>query len=173
MKKIVLTGPESTGKTSIATFLGNKFDVPVVKEYAVEYLQKTGGKYIYPDLVKIAHGQIENENEISIKGNYPVIICDTDLITIKIWSEVRFNKVSRKITSIISKRHYDLYILCSPDIDWEYADFRENPDDRDYLFDLYENELIKMEKKYIVLRGVGEIRYQNAEKIFKEGLIDF
>lgn len=167
MISIVITGPESTGKTSIANFLSDKYNLPVVKEYAVEYLEKTNGKYSYDDLLCIAESQIESENKVITACNPEVLLCDTDLITIKIWSEVRFGKVDQCIMEIIENRHYDHYILCYPDIEWEYAKFRENPDDRDYLFELYFNELQIRDKQFSILKGTGEKRFKNAEKIFK------
>ncbi len=166
MVKIVITGPESTGKTSIASHFGNKLNIPVISEFALEYLKKTSGKYIYKDLIKIAQGQIRSEDDIIELRKPQYIICDTDLITIKIWSLVRFNKVNKLILSTIESRFYDHYILCSPDIDWEYSEFRENPYDRDFLFRLYEEELIRYGKKYSVLTGQGQERIKNAGKIF-------
>jgi NadR type nicotinamide-nucleotide adenylyltransferase len=171
MFKIVITGPESTGKSSIAKYLAAKLKSPVAEEYAVEYLTASGGKYGYSDLMKIAWGQIANEDKASADSKSGIVICDTDLITIKIWSQVRFSKVHKKILSLISSRHYDHYILCAPDIDWEEAPFRENPDDRDFLFSLYRNELDSYGKKYDILTGNGKKRQKNAinilENIFK------
>jgi nicotinamide riboside kinase len=168
MIKIVITGPESTGKTSIANYLSEKFNLSVVKEFAVEYLEKTDGKYKYNDLKEIAKRQIESENEIIEFNNPEVLICDTDLFTLKIWSEVRFNKIDKYIIDILKTRKYHHYILCYPDIDWEYAKFRENPDDRDFLYQLYLKELINQNKNYSILKGTGRKRFKNAEKIFRE-----
>lgn len=168
MISIVITGPESTGKTSIASFLSDKFNVPVVKEYAVEYLEETNGKYSFDDLQRIAEAQIESENKLIFAVNPEILICDTDLITIKIWSDVKFGKVDTFITQIIENRHYDHYILCYPDIEWEYAKFRENPDDRDYLFELYLRELKACNKHFSILKGTGKKRFKYAEKIFRE-----
>jgi nicotinamide riboside kinase len=166
MIKIVITGPESTGKTSIAGHFGIKFNIPVVDEFAVEYLRNTSGRYNYRDLLKIALGQVHNEETILKLKTPQYVICDTDLITIKIWSVIRFKKVHKQILSLIESRYYDHYILCSPDIDWEYSEFRENPDDREFLFRIYEEELIRYGKTYHVLTGKGEERINNAGIIF-------
>jgi NadR type nicotinamide-nucleotide adenylyltransferase len=168
MTSIVITGPESTGKTSVANFLSDKFNVPVVKEYAVEYLEKTNGKYSYDDLHCIAEAQIESEDKLIAACNPEILICDTDLITIKIWLDVKFGKVDQYISQIIENRHYDYYILCYPDIEWEYDKFRENPDDRDYLFDLYLDELKAYNKQFGILMGTGKKRFKNAEKIYRK-----
>ncbi len=162
MKKIVVTGPESTGKTTLSNQLANHFNTIYVKEYAVEYLTSTGGKYDYGDLVKIAKGQIQSENIFIEKYNPELLICDTDLITIKIWSKVKFQKVNRWIMKTIRNRKYDHYLLCYPDIPWEYDPFRENPFDRNWLFDLYEKELKKYKKSYTIIKGFEKSRLSQA-----------
>lgn len=168
MKKIVITGPESTGKTSIAGYLSGKYKVPVVNEFAVDFLHGTGGRYTYRDLLKIGSGQIQSEDELIEKTEPEVIICDTDLITIKIWSLIKYNKVNRTILKIINSRFYDHYILCAPDIEWEFSEFRENPNDRDMLFDYYKKELLAYKKDFQILEGQGENRIKNAEIIFEK-----
>ena len=168
MKKIVITGPESTGKTTLSRKLSKYFEFPLVEEYAVDYLIKTGGKYIYRDLLKIAKGQIEKENRIVNETNSDLIISDTDLLTIKIWSKVKFGKISRWIMKTIRNRHYDHYLLCYPDIPWEYDPFRENPNDREWLFELYEKELKKYRKKYTIIKGNEEIRFNSASEIIND-----
>lgn len=162
VKKIVITGPESTGKTTLAQYLSQYYRCPVVPEYAVEYLEKTDGRYGYRDLLKIAKGQIAKEEEIIKKSQDGLIICDTDLITIKIWAKVKYGKVPRWVMKTIRERKYDFYLLCAPDIEWEYDKFRENPHDRDRLFVLYEKELKKYHKPYVVISGKGEERQQKA-----------
>jgi nicotinamide riboside kinase len=172
MVKFVITGPESTGKTSIAGQLGLKFSIPVINEFAVDYLKKSGGKYNYTDLLKIARGQIRSEEKLINDINSEYLLCDTDLITIKIWSMVKYKKVNKEILAEIEKRHYDHYILCYPDIEWEYSEFRENPNDRDVLYRLYEEELKFYNKNYSVLTGKGDERIENAYKIFNKMLVD-
>ncbi len=169
MKRIVITGPESTGKTYLSKFLSKQFEAPIVPEYAVEYLnKKTNGKYFYEDLVKIAKGQLKSEDEIASKYNTKLLLCDTDLITIKIWSEVRFFKVDNRILRAIESRTYDHYLLCKPDIPWEYSELRENPNDRDDLFVLYEQELNTYDKSYSIIQGDYITRTEQAKDIVKK-----
>lgn len=162
MKKIVITGPESSGKTTLAETLSLYYKAPKVNEFAVEYLTNINRKYQYSDLLKIAKGQIINEDQKIISNTSNLLICDTDLITIKIWSKVRFNKVSRWIMNTIRNRKYDHYFLCYPDIPWEYNKFRENPDDREWLFGLYEKEMKKYKKQFTIIRGSKANRTQQA-----------
>ena len=170
MIKFVFTGPESTGKTDTALHVSQKFSFCYVPEFAVEYLNNTDGRYKFEDLYKIAKGQIETENEIVTGCNSRAAICDTDLITIKIWSAVKYKKVDNRIYSMIRNRKYDHYILCYPDIIWEYSKFRENPDDRDVLFNLYLNQLKYYKKDFSILKGIGGNRIEKAENIVRSVL---
>ena len=168
MKKIVITGPESSGKSTLAKLLSQYYNSTLIDEYAVEYLNNKIGKYDFRDLLKIAKGQILLEDNAISNNSSKFIFCDTDLITIKIWSKVRYNKVSQKIMRIIRKRQYDYYLLCKPDIPWTYSKFRENPNDRDWLLGLYEKELIKYNKEYSIISGNSASRIKSSIEIINE-----
>jgi nicotinamide riboside kinase len=168
MVKIILTGPESSGKTTLAKQLSNHFNAPLIAEYARIFLEKkTPPQYFYPDLLKIAKKQLSLEYQ---SPNHPItqllLICDTDLITLKIWSNVVFKKCHPWILEQLEKSAHDSqrhYLLCSPEgISWEYDPLRENPNDRDYLFQLYENELMLYKKNYSILRGGISERFETA-----------
>ncbi len=167
MKKIVITGPESSGKTFLSKQLAKEFTVPFVPEFAVEYLMNTGGHYDYDDLLNISIGQIESEDRILREHNSNLLICDTDLITIKIWSQVKYGKVDNQILDFIKNREYTYYLLCKPDIPWEYSEFRENPNDRDDLFVLYEKELKLYQKKYGIISGSYDDRVELARNVVR------
>jgi NadR type nicotinamide-nucleotide adenylyltransferase len=154
--KIVITGAESSGKTTLTRQLSAQLACPMVSEYARAFFEKKKTTvYVYEDLLKIAQGQIRLENKILKKNmNAKLFILDTDLITIKIWSMVKFGRCDAWILNQIEQRPYDFYLLCSPEgISWEADPLRENPMDRQPLFELYEKELIFYQKKYIILKG--------------------
>ncbi|MEN9609295.1 MAG: hypothetical protein RLZZ628_109 [Bacteroidota bacterium] len=163
--KIVLTGAESSGKTTLTQQLATYFQCPFVLEYARLFFERNKTTlYGYEDLLRIAQGQIRLENK-KFKKCYKSKFCiyDTDLITIKIWSMVKFGKCEDWILKQIEARFYDFYFLCSPEgVAWEADPLRENPQDRMELFDLYEKELIFYNKKYIVLNGNEGERLQKA-----------
>ena len=116
--KIVVIGPESTGKSTLSKSLAEYFKCPWVPEYAREYLEKLKGQYTYDDLLKIAKGQI-NKEETAIKKTENLLICDTDLHVIKVWSQHKFGKVHSWVEQLITDRKYDLYLLTDIDIPWE------------------------------------------------------
>ena len=82
MPKIIVTGPESCGKTTLCDAISKQFKIPYNKEYAREYLTEIGREYSKKDLLKIAIKQLKNE-----KNRF---LLDTDLITIKIWSIYKY-----------------------------------------------------------------------------------
>ena len=150
MYKIIVTGPESSGKTTLSKNLSQHLNSKLVNEFARYYLQKNNNKYNFDTLLEIAKNQLKLENQKS-----KIIICDTDLITIKIWSEYKFGKCDSWILDKINtqKKEQRMYLLCMPDLQWKYDSQRENEFDRDKIFNIYKKELISLEHKFCVIKG--------------------
>lgn len=163
LKRISITGPESTGKSWLAKQLAKYFNTVYVPEYSVEYLEEFGPSYTIIDVEKIARGQIKKENKLASEAS-KLLFCDTDILVNKIWCEVVFKEVPEWIEQQLEKHRYDLYLLCMPDLKWEESPFRENPFDREKLFEFYEKELIRMEVNYGIVNGNGDQRFENALK---------
>ena len=157
MYKIIVTGPESSGKTTLSKQLSNQLNLPLVSEYSREYLNHINRQYIQSDLLKIAKHQYNNEQKYNQS-----IICDTDLITIKIWSEYKYSHCHKWILKKIDEQNKSdrIYLLCKPDIEWEYDPLRENPKNREDLFNLYIKELQNNKMNYFLVKG--ENRFLNA-----------
>lgn len=167
LKKVVITGPESSGKTTLAQQLAEVLDCHWVPEFAREYLDGIDRDYRESDLLLIAKGQIKLEDSFSIKADQ-YLICDTDLLTIKIWSEYKYQCCDPFILNELENRIYELYFLCTPDVPWQPDPIRENPNDRDQLFIRYEEELLFYKKNYIIIKGTEQQRLQNALNVIKE-----
>jgi NadR type nicotinamide-nucleotide adenylyltransferase len=174
IKKIVIVGPESTGKSTLSENLANHFKTEWVREYAREYLDKNGTDYSFENLYEIAEGQLAGEdaglkylqeNNLNNKSqnNIPLII-DTDMYVIKVWSEFVFNKCDNRVLSEIAKRKYDGYILCNTDVPWVKDSMREYPDlvTREKLFTFYKEELSEQKVPWITINGNYEVRTQQA-----------
>jgi len=163
--KIAITGPESSGKSTIAEFLAKELDGFLVKEYAVEFLENLKRKYTQEDLDIVANEQFQRwENT----PNNKILIADTELIVIKIWSEYKYSKVSSNIIEKLNNQLFDHYYLCKPDIPWEWHEQRENPNDRNELFEMYLKELKDRKLPFTILSGTPENRIQVAKKILSE-----
>ncbi len=152
IKKIILTGPESSGKTTLARQLARYFNTVWVPEFARTYLDDLRRPYREDDLLRIAKGQRDLELFLEKKANR-FLFCDTSLLVLKIWSEYRFGKCDPWILQELEKENDALYLLCSPDIPWQPDPQRENPNNRNELYGIYRNELIKYRKDYIQVSG--------------------
>ena len=155
--KIIITGPESSGKTTLCQQLSNHFNIPFTQEFARLYIDSLDRDYIINDLLSIAKQQLKSE--------FKSQLLDTDLITIKIWSEYKYGRCDKWILDEIEKQKSEkrFYILCSPDIPWEADNQRENPNDRKKLFEIYKKELENLKHKYFILNGENRL-----EKIIKK-----
>jgi len=169
LKKIVVIGPESTGKSTLCAALSKAYDTIWCEEYAREYLSKNGTEYNFENLLSIAHGQIineENATQKAIQENKTHLIIDTDMYVMKVWCEYVFNNCHPYILEEISKRKYDLYLLCDIDLPWTPDEMREYPDEqpRKQLFALYKEILQNQETPWEIVSGTGEARTKNAIK---------
>lgn len=175
IKKFVIVGPESTGKSTLSEKLADYFKTNWAPEYAREYLEKNGTDYNFESLYAIAQGQLMCEEtaakKVQEKSNN-VLIIDTDLLVIKIWSEFVFNKCDNRILAEISKRKYDGYLLCNTDAPWVKDNLREYPniEQRQKLFHHYKEELTEQKAPWIIISGNYEERLQKAIRFIKDQL---
>ena len=153
MHKIIVTGPESSGKTTLCKALSKHYNLPFTKEFAREYLTDLGKNYLQEDLLKIATGQLENEQLII--NNQQISLHDTDLITLKIWSDYKYGNCNNWILEQIEKQKVEnrFYLLCKPDLKWDYDPLRENPTNRNELLEIYKQELENLGHKFLIIKG--------------------
>lgn len=171
LKRIAITGPESTGKSSLAKSLAEHYQADYVPEFARDYLQTFGIKYKEDDLLKIAKGQILIEDKFAEKAE-SLLFCDSDLTVIEIWSMDKYGRVDDEILELLHDQTYDLVLLCDIDLEWEDDPMRENPKDRDRLLRLYKESLQKRSINYYMLSGKGKKRTQNAINIIDSLIIE-
>jgi nicotinamide riboside kinase len=192
LKKIVIIGPESTGKSTLCELLAAHYKTQWVAEYAREYLNTNGSNYTFEDLYKIALGQLAGEdlavsNLLSLGIVHPssgnnmqeltdkksaspktatALFIDTDLYVLKVWSEVAFNKCDNRILTQIAMRPYDLYLLCNTDLPWVKDSLREYPDlkTRERLYHHYKDAMVQQKTNWIDISGNYEERFLKAVK---------
>jgi len=166
--KVVLFGPESTGKTTLSMQLARHYNSVWVPEYAREYLQnKWNIEQVIcepKDLLPIAEGQMDLENKQAQKTD-TVLICDTDLLETKVYSEAYYLGYCDPILEKYAiENTYDLYFLTYIDTPWEPDDLRDKPDHRDTMFKAFENALIENDRPYVLLKGNKKERLETAIK---------
>lgn len=135
---ILVTGPESSGKTTLAIRLAAALDGRYVAEAARAYLTERDGNYTEADLPLIWSAQCAAEDEARNSGA-SFVVCDTGPEVIHIWAKVKYGRVPEDIVRAVKERPYDLVLLCAPDLPWEPDPFREAPDvqERQSLFVRY------------------------------------
>jgi len=163
-----LTGAESTGKSTLTEELASKFGAVGVPEYARTYLESLNRKYEYPDVEIIARRQIEL---IYLNRQNPIVFFDTCLIIIKIWFREVYHKVPEWLEQEIPRAGKGIYLLCEPDLPWQYDPLRENQYRREYLSEQYELELKAAGFPYFRVSGTGKNRVQNAIEIIERLII--
>ena len=162
MKKLIITGPESSGKTTLFHQLINFYNIKGVHEYAREYIDNLNRVYNYKDILEIAKVQFNNELKI-YNCNQNFLVSDTDLLTLEIWCEVKYKKCHSFIYDNLRKYLPDIYFLCSPDIPWEFDSQRENPNNRLELFKIYENKIKSLGVDYHIIKGDKAIRLNSVK----------
>ena len=154
---ITVTGPESSGKTTIARFLAEACNMCYATEYARQFLNRTNGDYKQEDLVHIAEGQLGIISELKPRCVNGLVI-DTGPIVLRVWSQWKYGQVSVELEDVLSQFKTDLFILCKPDIPWEYDPLRESKSDRDALYSLYEEYVLATGVPHLVAESSGEGR---------------
>jgi NadR type nicotinamide-nucleotide adenylyltransferase len=184
IKKVVIIGPESTGKSTICTLLAQHFSTSWCPEYARDYLLEHGTGYTFETLGVIAKGQLALEDKVAseVKGEKsdrspltshvslpfshpsPLLFIDTDMYVMKVWCEYVFSKCHPFILDEIVSRKYDLYLLCNTDIAWVQDELREYPDEniRLELFHIYKDILANQSVPWVELKGNYDTRLQTA-----------
>ena len=160
--RIAFTGPESSGKTTMATWCAQEFSLTYIDEFARIYLAHQSS-YIQKDLDFMA------QKQVALWPNHG-LIADTEMHVFQIWSQVKYAEVSPMISELLKAQQFDHYFLCAPDIPWEADPLRENPLNRDMLFGLYLDQLEKYGRSYTVLTGNLENR-QELIKVSIYGLL--
>lgn len=160
--RIVITGAESSGKSSLTQHLGEVFGLPYALEYAREYLEKNGPEYDLERLKQICLLHLNYQQE-KVPVSIPCGIFDTDLINYKIWAEEVFDYCPAEISTRIEQESNHIYLLCKPDLPWKPDPLRENPSDYQRLYQLHRNEIIRLKRPYEVVEGNGRERMTNAE----------
>ena len=173
MKRIVVIGPESTGKSTLSEQLAAHFQTEWVREYAREYLENLGRPYERQDLLQIAEGQLRLEDGTAARGK-GLIICDTDLQVIRVWSEAKYGECDPRILQMIAERKYDLYLLTYIDIPWTDDPLREHPlpSEREYFYNIYREIVMNAGIPWAEIKGDYEERLKTAvgavERILKQ-----
>ncbi|MDG5490418.1 ATP-binding protein [Psychroserpens sp. SPM9] len=172
--KVVLYGPESTGKSSLAKTLAHWYDTVFVEEFSRIYAEtkaKNNLQLTKHDVLPIAIGQMQLENEQLNHANR-LLICDTDLLETKVYSEFYYDDFCPDMVKKYALENtYDLYFLTYIDTVWEADGIRDQPHNRLQQFQRFEEALADSKKPYVIVKGSFEARLeickQHIDKLLK------
>jgi NadR type nicotinamide-nucleotide adenylyltransferase len=166
MKRIVVIGPESTGKSTLCEELAVHYRTSWVPEYARAFLLEHGTQYTYDDLLVIAKRQLQMEDDYAQRTNSKLLFIDTDMYVMKIWCEFVFGKCHQWILDRIAERKYDMYLLCNTDLPWTKDELREYPDleSRLHLFHMYKDTMVGQHIPWKEIKGTLSDRLTSAVK---------
>lgn len=172
--RIVFTGPESSGKTTLAKALAGMLQTVWTPEFARFYIAGLNRPYQYDDLMLIARGQFAWENWYAPQTE-KFLICDTDWTVIHVWEQFIFpdrylackTTESLNLFRVSTPQIKTFYFLCAPDFSWAPDPLREHPHARDALFVLYQNLLDDIQADYQILRGSPSERLEHTMQIIQ------
>lgn len=169
IEKVVVIGPESTGKSTLSEDLAQALDTVFVPEFARDYLINLGRPYSETDMLTIAKGQLESEAYQCDRAK-DVLICDTDLNVIKVWAEHSYNRCDRWILEQIAEKKYDLYLLTGIDLQWEDDMLREHPEEhmRLYFYSQYRDIVINSGIPWVAVNGDRQTRLDTALRAIED-----
>ena len=167
--KIAIVGPESSGKSTLVKGLAQLFNESYyVEEFARDYLERRTS-YDIKELDYISKCQLELESKKLVKVDR-FLFCDTNPLSIKVWSLYKYGSYSNSIKEMIEQSFYDLHLLLKPDLPYESDPLRENPNskDRQELFELFQQEIENLKLRYEIIDGTGNYRLKKAGSVLKE-----
>ncbi|WP_164112623.1 MULTISPECIES: AAA family ATPase [Sphingobacterium] len=168
--KIAVVGPESTGKSTMAQHLARALDCSYVPEYARYYCQNLQNQYTMQDETNMFYGQVALEDAIKSQLKNSLLICDTTIMTVKIWCDHLFKHTPSEVINEIQLRTYDLYLLMDIDLPWENDPLRDFPEERAYFMEIWKKELESLQADYKIISGSGNQRLENGLEVCKEFL---
>ncbi|MGK6349790.1 AAA family ATPase [Parapedobacter sp. DT-150] len=161
---IAVVGPESTGKSTIAEQLARHYKTVCVPEYAREYCRHLNGEYTLQDEMNMFYGQLALERSLVPLARHQLLICDTMILTMKVWCDHLFGHTPEVVQETIQASHYDLYLLMDIDLPWVDDPLRDFPHLREHFMQVWHHELQAIQANYVVIAGLGQDRFINARE---------
>ena len=170
IKKIAVVGPESTGKSTLSKALATHYRTVWVPEFARDYCANLTEPCTWQDEINMFYGQLELEKEALPRAN-SLLICDTTILTVKIWSDHTFGKSPQEVQDKLQHHRYDFYLLMDIDLPWQEDPLRDFPNLREHFMQIWHKELIALNASYVVISGSDDQRLENAIRAVDQFLI--
>lgn len=159
--RVVVTGSECTGKTTLAHALAQHLGVPVADEASRAYAEARGGMLGASDVEPIAQATLALHDALA---GAPIAVFDTDLVSTVVYARAYYGECPTWIEDEAQARLGQLYLLCVPDIPWEADGVRDRPakHERELMHDAFAETLRAFGARVVNVDGTGEARVQGA-----------
>lgn len=165
MKRVVLIGSESTGKTTLARRLSEHYGVEWVPEFVRDYAERKGETLVFEDHAPIAHGQIALEDEYRVRASErdaPLLLQDTDLLSTAVYCSHYYGKCPFWIVDAAKARRPDLYLLLDIDLPWVEDPARDRGAMREEMQSLFRQAVQQSGVPFVVIAGDSDARFAAA-----------
>jgi nicotinamide riboside kinase len=159
--KIAIVGPESTGKSTIATQLAQHYHTVWVPEYARYYCAALQQPCTAQDEKNMFFGQLALQAAMEPLASNSLLICDTTFLTVKIWSDYQLGNTPQIVLDALKTNTYDFYLLMDIDLPWQPDPLRDFENLSEYFMQVWHTELQVLGASYTVVGG-KQNRLSNA-----------
>ncbi|MDH4059083.1 MAG: ATP-binding protein [Cyclobacteriaceae bacterium] len=157
MKKVCFFGAESTGKTSMAEKIARHYSTVFVPEVAREMIQSNN--FSLDDIIEIGKEQVNRIIKLEERAN-KILICDTDLITTQIYSQLYLGRVPPILFELENQISFDHYFLFDIDVPWVADGLRDLKDQRDVMHNKFMDSLNQRNLPYTLVFGSWDQRFE-------------
>ena len=166
MRRFVLTGPECSGKTTLAKSLAGHFQGRYLAEPARTILDGAEA-YTPKDLLAVLRAYISRDD---VKFSDTKLFLDTDLQNLFLWWQEKYGPAPRKLFQAYKAQSERFFLLCKPDLPWVFDPLRENPNDRERIFELYYRDMVDRKLPFAVIEGDGAVRFEVSIEVVAANL---
>ncbi|MCL4807974.1 MAG: AAA family ATPase [Thermoanaerobaculia bacterium] len=161
--RVVVTGSECTGKTTLARALAERFEAPWVPELCRAYREAKGSPLEATDVEPIARRHVAEADEAEARAS-GILVLDTDLVSTVVYARHYYGACAAWVEEAARERKADLYLLCEPDLAWEPDGQRDRGDRREEMHRLFQLAIEELGLRAACVEGEGRARDEAAAR---------
>lgn len=169
MRRIIITGSESTGKTTLAGMLADRYGTVATPEFSREYADERKAPLDRHDVEPIAVGQIATEDRWMRRAQRGLLFLDTDLFSTVVYGNHYYGSLQSWIERVAEERRGDLYLLLDIDVPWVHDPIRDRGELRGEMHALFRGVLERHRLPYATISGGWAERFERAVRAVGDG----
>jgi HTH-type transcriptional regulator, transcriptional repressor of NAD biosynthesis genes len=175
LRRICVTGPESTGKTTLARRIAELAHTEWVPEGSRVYAERVNRELLCSDVAPIAREHIrlvDAAAERARAAGKTLLVLDTDLLSTVVYSRHYYGTVPSWVERVERSRRADLYLLCDVDVPWIPDGVRDRPANREEMFALFRDALVRRKAPFVLVHGSWDERWSIAQRALAAAMAD-